>query len=131
MYPCGKGKGPRWHAPSLQWQHRLLHQERVLMEHVGQIYFLGQAYEQIPAANEWTVYSRHQRGAHVTWAIVKVCQEATDILAGLRRAQQMNECECEFLNWMDVVGINVEDFFGTAEAAFREAYIEHEAHLYQ
>ena len=131
MYPAGKGKGPRWHAPSLQWQRRLLDQERVLMELVGQIYFLHQAYERLPPANEWTLYSRHEGGAILTWAIVKVSQEATDILAWLRGAQQVNTSECEFLNWMDAVGNNAEDFFGTAEAAAREAYVQHEAYLIQ
>ena len=131
MYVAGKGKGRRWHVPSLQWPQHLLDQERVILELVGHIYFLQEVYDRLPAATEWTLYSTHARGAILMWAIVKVSREAADILLWLRGAQQGNASECSFLNWMDVVGTKAEDFFGMAEAAAMEAFLHHEAYLTQ
>ena len=131
MYPLGNRKRPRWHVPSLQWQHRLHEAERAMLELVGRIHVLREAYEHLPPATTGSLYTRHEGGAVLSWAIVEVSQEAKDIMAWLRGAQQVNSSECEFLTWMDAMGANLEAFFGTAEEAARQVYGQHEAFLLQ
>ena len=131
MHPSRISGRPRWQVPSLPWPDRLQEAERAILELVGRIHFLKEAYKHLPPASPGSLYSRHEGGAVLSWGIVEVSQLALDIMRWLRGAQQVNAAECQFLTWMDGLGPNVEEFFTAAEAAAREVYSQHEAFMLQ
>ena len=122
---------PRWPVPAVPWPNRLQEAERAILELIGRIHFLQEAYKYIPAAAPGSLYVRHEGGAVLSWGIVEVSELALDIMRCIRGAQQVNAAECEFLTWIDGLGPNIEEFFIRAAAAAREIYREHEAFMLQ
>ena len=131
MEPSLTSGRPRWHVPAVPWPNRLQEAERAILELIGRIHFLQEAYKHIPAAAPGSLYARHEGGAVLSWGIVEVSELALDILRCIRGAQEINAEECQFLTWIDGLGPNIEEYFIRTAAAARDIYREHEAFMLQ